>query len=56
VQQSHKKICVEKPEAIKNNKLTTTRYLAYNGIFINQSIKAYQKSNLKFYKKKLFTF
>jgi len=30
-QQSNKKVCVEKPEAVKNNYFTLIRYIAYNG-------------------------
>jgi len=31
MQQSHKKVCVEKQVTVKNNFLSSTRYLAYNG-------------------------
>jgi hypothetical protein len=31
LQQSNKKVCVERQEVVKNNTLTTIRYLAYNG-------------------------
>ncbi len=32
IQQSNKKVCVERPETVKNNNISMIRYLAYNGI------------------------